>query len=125
MRTFRIVGVVILLAGLFLTLAIPISIIAIGLALSCLGLFVSHSIATATVSLTATHHRGSASSLYLIAYYSGVSAGTTLLSPIWENFGWTGIIVFTALTPLIYIVIITFSKKICIEKRLEPPERLI
>lgn len=108
MKLIRIVGVIILSTGLLLTLASNIFIIAIGLSLSCLGLFVSHSITTATVSLTATHHRGSASSLYLVAYYSGVSAGTTLLTPLWENFAWIGIILFTALIPLVYIIFVTF-----------------
>lgn len=111
MQHIRVVGVIILAIGLALTLANSIFIIGIGLSLACLGLFVSHSITTATVSLTATHHRGSASSLYLVAYYIGVSAGTTMLTPLWEHFNWLGIILFTALVPIFYVLTILFVQK--------------
>src|SRR5699024_70757 len=84
MKSIRIVGVIIMMTGLLMTLSTPILLISIGLSLTCLGFFVTHSITTATVSQAATHHRGSASSLYLVAYYAGVSAGTTLLIPIWD-----------------------------------------
>src|SRR5699024_8673921 len=68
-QSIRIVGVLILSVGMFITLATPLIMIAIGLSMICLGFFVSHAITTATVSQTATHHKGSASSLYLVSYY--------------------------------------------------------
>lgn len=104
----RLVGVMILSAGMFLTLGTSIIAISIGLSLACLGFFVSHAIATTTVSQTATHHKGSATSLYLVAYYIGVSFGTTLLTPLWELFQWPGIILFTACLPLIYVGIVKY-----------------
>src|SRR5699024_5938771 len=82
----------------------------VGLSLICLGFFVTHSIASTTVSQTATHHKGSASSLYLVAYYLGVSMGTTLLAPLWENFNWTGIILLTGSLPAIYVIIVKLSQ---------------
>lgn len=113
MKSIRIVGIFIMSAGLLLTLGTPILIVSIGLSLTCLGFFVTHSITMTTVSQTATHHRGSASSLYLIGYYAGVSAGTTLLTPLWESFNWIGIILFTAIVPIIYLaIVISVQKKI-------------
>ena len=106
LSTIRLVGVIILSAGMFITLSSSLIAISIGLSLICLGFFVSHSIATTTVSQEATHHKGSASSLYLVAYYLGVSMGTTLLTPLWENFAWRGIILFTACLPIIYVGVV-------------------
>lgn len=111
MRNIRIAGVIILTAGMLMTLFHSLLIIAIGLCVICLGFFISHSLATASVSQEATHHKGSASSLYLVAYYIGVSMGTTLLAPLWEKFGWNGIILVTGLLPLIYIFIIRYARK--------------
>src|SRR5690606_36265005 len=82
LSTIRLTGVIILSAGMFITLGSSLPVIIIGLSVICLGFFVSHSIATATVSQEATHHKGSASSLYLVAYYIGVAMGTTLLTPL-------------------------------------------
>lgn len=106
LSTIRLVGVIILSVGMFIALGSSLLVIIIGLSVICLGFFVSHSIATATVSQEATHHKGSASSLYLVAYYIGVAMGTTLLTPLWERFNWYGIILFTALLPLIYVGVV-------------------
>lgn len=102
----RIIGVVIMTVGMFVTFGTSISYIIVGLSIICLGFFISHSLASATVSSTATTFKGSASSLYLVSYYLGVAAGTTLLTPIWEKFAWNGIITITALVPITYVVIV-------------------
>lgn len=102
----RLIGVVIMTAGMFVTLGTSVSYIIVGLSIICLGFFISHSLASATVSSTATSFKGSASSLYLVSYYLGVAAGTTLLTPIWETFAWNGIITITALVPITYVVIV-------------------
>lgn len=93
---------------MFVTLGSSLITISLGLSLICLGFFISHAIATTTVSQAATHHKGSATSLYLVAYYLGVSMGTTLLSPLWEYFNWTGIILFGGTLPLLYVIIVKF-----------------
>src|SRR5699024_12483406 len=94
-----------LFRSMFITLGSSLIAVSVGLSLICLGFFVTHSIASTTVSQTATHHKGSASSLYLVAYYLGVSMGTTLLAPLWENFNWTGIILLTVRLTTIYMII--------------------
>lgn len=106
MSTLRIIGVLFLSAGMLITMGESILLISIGLAVVCLGFFISHSLATATVSQTTTHHKGSASSLYLVAYYFGVSLGTTFLTPLWERFAWSGIVFFAAILPVIYVMIV-------------------
>lgn len=110
LSAIRIAGVIILAVGMLITLGTSIVAIIVGLSLICLGFFVSHSIATATVSQEATHHKGSASSLYLVAYYLGVSAGTSLLSPLWEKFNWNGIVLFAAFLPLLYVIIVKYAQ---------------
>lgn len=110
-RTIRIAGIIILSTGMFILLGQPLLSIGIGLSFICLGFFVAHSITSATVSQTASHHKGSASSLYLVSYYIGVAIGSTLLTPIWEQFQWQGIILFCAILPILYLIAVLFIQK--------------
>lgn len=111
LRPVRRAGVFILSAGILLTLSPPIPLIAIGLCLACLGFFIAHSLTAASVGQQAEHHKGSASSLYLVAYYIGVAAGSSLLSPLWASGGWTGLVLTTALLPLLYLTVLTLYRK--------------
>src|SRR5690625_6723134 len=95
---------------MFIVLGSSIIAISIGLSVICLGFFVSLSITTTTVSQAATHHKGSASSLYLVAYYLGVSMGTTLLTPLWDKFSWYGIILFNAILLIVYVGIVIITQ---------------
>lgn len=106
LSTLRLTGVVILTIGMVTTLGTSLVYIVIGLSIICLGFFISHSLASATVSNEASTFKGSASSLYLVSYYIGVAIGTTLLTPIWEKFAWNGIITITALLPITYVVVV-------------------
>lgn len=99
----RLGGVLLLSLGMTLTFFTSVTMITIGLAVICLGFFTAHSLTAASVSEAATHHKGSASSLYLCSYYIGVALGSTVLSPLYEFFGWTGLILLTTLLPVIYI----------------------
>lgn len=105
----RIIGVFVLSAGIYLTMSSSVAVIVIGLCLTCLGFFSAHSLTAASVSKEATHHKGSASSLYLVSYYVGVAAGSTLLGPLWNHVGWSGLVLFTAIIPILYIGFITIS----------------
>lgn len=104
----RFIAILTLSLGAFLTIFSSFAVIAIGLCLNCLGFFIAHSLTATTVSQKATHHKGSASSLYLVAYYVGVAAGSSLLSPIWTNFGWIGIATFASLLPIFYLFVTIF-----------------
>lgn len=85
-------GVVIFLIGTVLTAVREGWSILIGLSLLCMGFFVAHSMASALVSKTATHHRSGASGFYLISYYLGVAIGSTAVGTLWENFQWYGVL---------------------------------
>lgn len=101
----RLIGIGIMILGLFLTLADSVTLIVIGLGLMCLGFFTSHALTAASVTALATHHKGSASSLYFVFYYIGVSMGSTALAPVWDAFGWSGLIVTAGLVPGLYIIL--------------------
>lgn len=69
-------------------------------------LFTAHSLTATSVSEQATHHKGSAASLYLVAYYIGVALGSSVLGPVWNITGWTVLVILIALLPIIYFVFI-------------------
>ncbi|QSB10640.1 MFS transporter [Lysinibacillus fusiformis] len=107
-RTF---GVCLLTVGILFTLSQSLFIIIIGLCLACLGFFTAHALTSSLVSRLALYQKGSASSLYLVAYYLGVASGSTILSPVWSLFQWHGIVIITAFLPLIYLFILNFLQK--------------
>ncbi|MGY0692121.1 MFS transporter [Virgibacillus sp. FSP13] len=110
LRRVRMAGIVTLSIGLFLTLAQSVIVIVIGLCVACLGFFTAHSLTAASVSEQATHHKGSASSLYLVAYYVGVSLGSSALAPVWSRTGWSGLVLLTGILPVAYLVFITMMQ---------------
>lgn len=102
----RMSGVLVLSAGIFLTLNPSIPIIVIGLCVSCLGFFTAHSLTATWVSEQATHHKGSASSLYLVAYYIGVALGSSAFGPIWDVAGWMGLVLLAGALPVMYLLFV-------------------
>lgn len=111
LRRVRITGVIILSSGIFLTLGHSVPLIITGLCITCLGFFIAHSLTAATVGQEAEHHKGSASSLYLVSYYIGVASGSSLLGPIWDSGGWTGLVLLTGTVPLLYLGIVTVFRR--------------
>lgn len=108
-RSILIIGVCIMLVGVaIITIHTP-SIIVIGLSFLCLGFFIAHSMAAASVSQTATHHKGGASSFYLVSYYIGVALGGTAIGVLWTHFGWNGVIAIGGL--LVLLLILLFRQK--------------
>ncbi|MGN4124012.1 MFS transporter [Lysinibacillus sphaericus] len=105
----RTCGVLLLVSGITLTLSQSLVIIIVGLCIACLGFFTAHALTSATVSRTAIHQKGSASSLYLVSYYIGVTCGSTLLSPIWGFYQWQGIVFITIILPIIYVLFLHFT----------------
>ncbi|MBM7600501.1 YNFM family putative membrane transporter [Virgibacillus halotolerans] len=109
LKRIRVIGIIILSIGIFLTLSASILFIVIGLCVTCLGFFTAHSLTATAVSEGATHHKGSASSLYLVAYYIGVALGSSMIGPLWGIAGWTGIVLLTGALPLIYLLFIQLA----------------
>lgn len=105
-RKVLITGVFVLSLGVLFTMSNSVWIIVVGLCAVCLGFFTAHSLAASSVSREASHHKGSASSLYLVSYYIGVGVGSTLLGPIWEKLEWSSFVLFTAILPIIYVLLV-------------------
>lgn len=77
-------------AGVLLTLAGPLWLVILGLALCSAGVFVCQAAASGYVGLAADRARSSASGLYVTFYYLGGSAGAVLPGSLWASSGWTG-----------------------------------
>lgn len=111
MNTVRLVGVILLALGCLLTISMKLPVLIIGYCIICLGFFSAHSLTAASVSKQATHHKGSASSLYLVSYYLGMAAGSTLITPLWQYGGWPSLALFSAAVPVIYVLNIRLRRK--------------
>jgi MFS transporter, YNFM family, putative membrane transport protein len=83
--------------GLPLLLASHLSAVVIGLALVGVGTFFAQAAATGFVGRAATTDRGSASGLYLAAYFAGGLAGAAVLGQLYDRFGWAACVAGIAL----------------------------
>ncbi|HEY9582268.1 MAG TPA: MFS transporter [Savagea sp.] len=110
-KRVRAIALFVLVSGVLLTLNHSLPIVVIGMCVVCGGFFTAHSLTATTVSQEATHHKGSASSLYLISYYIGVAGGSTLLSPVWEYAGWFGIVMSASCIPLLYYAMLRLYQR--------------
>lgn len=108
-QSIIIAGVIILIIGDFLTLIQSTTMIVVGLCILCMGFFIAHSMAAAFVNMQATHHKGGASSLYLMSYYIGVASGGTATGFIWSAMGWQGIVYLSLLLIPLTIKIVNDS----------------
>ncbi|RWZ58666.1 MFS transporter [Halobacillus fulvus] len=108
----RFIATFVFTVGIWITLSPSIFMITIGLCVLCLGFFTAHSLTASSIGELVTHHKGSAASLYLVSYYIGVVFGSSALSPIWEWFGWSGLVLFLGFLPAGYMIIVRmFLKK--------------
>ncbi|MCD6292355.1 MAG: MFS transporter [Deltaproteobacteria bacterium] len=78
---------------LILTLPHLITIIT-GLLGVCAGFFTIHAAAIGTLNRKLDHAQGRANALYVLSYYLGGCAGITISGLIYENFGWSAVIIF-------------------------------
>jgi YNFM family putative membrane transporter len=88
--------VALMLAGVLVTLARPLAIIVLGLAIFTFGFFGAHSVLSSWVGLRARHSKAQASSLYLFFYYLGSSVAGTAGGWFWKLHGWAGVVTFLA-----------------------------
>ena len=103
LKTILFFALGILAFGTLLTAIPSIWIVMIGLCFVSFGMIAAHSLAAALVNEHATEFRGTASSLYFVAYYIGAAVGSTLFAPIWENLSWRGIVLISGALPLFYM----------------------
>ncbi len=86
--------IVLMLAGLALTLLTPLPLVIIGMLIFTFGFFAAHSVASSWIGRRATKAKGQASSLYLFSYYAGSSVAGTAGGMFWHLGGWNGIGLF-------------------------------
>jgi predicted MFS family arabinose efflux permease len=83
--------------GLPLLLISHLSAVVTGLALVGVGTFFAQAVATGFVGRAATTERGSASGLYLAAYFLGGLSGAAVLGQLYDAFGWAACVAGIAL----------------------------
>jgi YNFM family putative membrane transporter len=93
--------IVLMLAGLALTMFTPLAVVIIGVIMFTFGFFGAHSVASSWIGRRAVKAKGQASSLYLFCYYVGSSIAGTGGGMFWHYAGWNGIGVFIAILLLI------------------------
>lgn len=86
--------IVLMLAGLALTLFTPLLLVIVGMLVFTFGFFAAHSVASSWIGRRATKAKGQASSLYLFSYYAGSSIAGTAGGVFWHMAGWNGIGLF-------------------------------
>lgn len=93
-KAMLVVSVLIMMAGVALTLAPPLVLFIIGMGLLTYGFFAAHSTASAWVGRRAGHAKGAASALYLLCYYAGSSLAGWAGGIFWARSGWAGVVGF-------------------------------
>ncbi|ROM49880.1 hypothetical protein BK648_11860 [Pseudomonas poae] len=83
--------IVLMLAGIALTLFTPLWIVVPGMLIFTFGFFGAHSVASSWIGRRAVKAKGQASSLYLFCYYAGSSIAGTAGGFFWHFAGWSGI----------------------------------
>ncbi|MBT2370680.1 MFS transporter [Pseudomonas fluorescens] len=83
--------IVLMLAGIALTLFTPLVLVVIGMLMFTFGFFGAHSVASSWIGRRALKAKGQASSLYLFSYYVGSSIAGTAGGFFWHYAGWNGI----------------------------------
>lgn len=111
LERMRTIAILLLSFGVLCTLHSSLFIVLFGLCVVCFGFFTAHSLTAASVNKTATYLKGSASSLYLVAYYIGVASGSTLVGPIYHHFDWIGLILTTVTLTVTYLLFFNISLK--------------
>ena len=84
-------SIVLMFAGLLVTLLSAVPLILIGMLMFTFGFFGAHSVASSWIGRRALKAKGQASSLYLFSYYAGSSVAGTVGGMAWHLGGWRGV----------------------------------
>ncbi|MDB5078055.1 MAG: transporter, partial [Chloroflexi bacterium] len=96
-RPVLVAGVLLMLAGLCLTMSPDLAVIIAGVMVFTFGFFGSHSIASSWVGIRARVDRAQAASLYLLFYYLGSSVCGYGGGLLWSRSAWPGVAALIAL----------------------------
>jgi MFS transporter, YNFM family, putative membrane transport protein len=105
-RNFVLGIIAVWIAGLFMLLAQPISVIVAGLTICAVCGMVCQAVSTGYVITTAKEGRSSAAGLYASIYYTGGSAGAFLIGYVWNAAGWTGCVIAVIAVQLVMAAIV-------------------
>ncbi|TFW13480.1 MFS transporter [Massilia arenosa] len=96
---------IVMLAGLVMTLAPQLLLIGLGMALFTFGFFACHSVASSWVGRRARTAQALASALYLFFYYLGSSLVGSFSGVLWAHWGWGGVVgVLSAALALAFLI---------------------
>lgn len=87
---------IVMILGALVTLAHPLGIVIVGIALVTVGFFGAHAIASGWVTVHARRGRAQATALYLCFYYLGSSIAGWAGGVAWDVAAWTGAVVLIA-----------------------------
>jgi len=87
---------VVMIAGLLVTLHDSVAAIVLGVGLATFGFFAAHSVASSWVGRRARPPQALASSIYLFCYYAGSSVVGWFTGYVWQHAGWDGVIALLA-----------------------------
>lgn len=97
--------IVLMLAGVALTMFTPLPVVIVGVLMFTFGFFGAHSVASSWIGRRALKAKGQASSLYLFCYYAGSSVAGTAGGMFWHYAGWNGIGLFIGVLLLIALAV--------------------
>jgi YNFM family putative membrane transporter len=97
--------IVVMTAGVVLTLAAGLPVIIAGLAVMTFGFFGAHSIASSWVGLRARRAAAHATSLYLFFYYLGSSVVGSCGGLFWATYSWRGVAAFITILLLAALLV--------------------
>ncbi|MDQ0736541.1 MFS transporter [Arthrobacter agilis] len=89
-------AILVMVAGLVVTLAGQLPVVVVGLVVFTGGFFAAHAVASGWTPVLAAEGRAQAAGLYNFAYYAGSSAVGWAGGIFFAHFGWSGVVAFTA-----------------------------
>lgn len=102
----------VILTGVLVTLAQPIALICLGIALIATGFFIGHSVASSAVGAAARGNKGHATALYLMFYYAGASLTGWAGGWFWQQGGWPGLAGLTGSVSLLGLAVAAFGPRV-------------
>lgn len=107
-----VVLVLVMLAGVAITLAGPLWLVLLGLVVLTGGFFGAHSVASGWAGARAVHSRSQSTALYNLAYYGGSSVLGWAGGLAWEAAAWPGVVGFVAAAVVLALVVL----EVCVRR---------
>jgi YNFM family putative membrane transporter len=99
------IPILVLLGGIAMTAARPLTVVVLGIGVLTVGYFGAHSVASSWVSRRGGAARAQAAAFYLFFFYVGSSVLGTVGGIAWSRAGWTGVASFTGALMVLALLI--------------------